>query len=37
MFEIPSSRKRTFTVTREYALEKLEKANFETNLSNVAN
>jgi ATP-dependent Clp protease ATP-binding subunit ClpX len=37
MFEIPSSHKRTFTVTREYALEKLEKANFETNLSNVAN
>jgi ATP-dependent Clp protease ATP-binding subunit ClpX len=37
MFEIPSSHKRTFTVTREYALEKLEKATFETNLSNVAN
>lgn len=31
MFEIPSTRKRTFTVTREYALEKLDKANFDTN------
>ena len=33
MFEIPSSRKRSFTVTRDYALEKLDKANFETNHS----
>lgn len=33
MFEIPSSSKRSFTVTRDYALEKLEKANFETNHS----
>lgn len=31
MFEIPSSNKRKFEVTAEYALEKLEKANFETN------
>lgn len=29
MFEIPSSDDRSFTVTREYALEQLEKANFE--------
>ena len=29
MFEIPSSDDQSFTVTREYALEQLEKANFE--------
>lgn len=31
MYEIPSTNKRKFEVTAEYALEKLEKANFETN------
>ena len=33
MFEIPSSDLNEFTVTRDYVLEKLEKANFETNHS----
>ena len=32
MYEIPSSRKRKFEVTRDYALEKLVAANFETNI-----
>lgn len=31
MFDVPSSGVETFTVTREYALEKLQKANFEIN------
>ena len=32
MFELPSSDVKEFTVTREYALDKLIKANFETTL-----
>lgn len=35
MFEIPSSDDQSFTVTREYALEQLEKANFEAAHSDV--
>lgn len=31
MFDVPSSGVKTFTVTRDYALEKLQKANFEIN------
>lgn len=31
MFDIPTEKPETFEVTREYALEKLKKANFETN------
>lgn len=31
MYELPSSGEKEFTVTREYALDKLRKANFETN------
>lgn len=31
MFEAPSMKQKSFTVTRDYALEKLQKANFETN------
>ena len=31
MFDVPSSGEKSFTVTAEYALEKLQKANFELN------
>jgi ATP-dependent Clp protease ATP-binding subunit ClpX len=31
MFDVPSSKKKSFVVTRDYALEKIMKANFEIN------
>ncbi len=37
MFDIPSSDEKKFTVTREYALDKLNKANFEVNKSLAVN
>ncbi|MDE5838415.1 MAG: ATP-dependent Clp protease ATP-binding subunit ClpX, partial [Paramuribaculum sp.] len=34
MFEIPSSKTKEFTVTADYAIDKLKEANFETSIFN---